>query len=64
MDRPLLVMAWLHELLLQRQSQGGLRMPAPILARVYAVSCMMCSQALTLLVYGIPRVCLGVLWLR
>jgi hypothetical protein len=38
MDRPLLVMAWLHELLLQRQSEGGLRMPAPILSRVYAVS--------------------------
>jgi hypothetical protein len=38
MDRPLLVMAWLHELLLQRQTEGGLRMPAPILSRVYAVS--------------------------
>jgi hypothetical protein len=37
MDRPLLVMAWLHELLLQRQSEGGLLMPAPILSRVYAV---------------------------
>jgi len=37
MDRPLLVMAWLHELLLERQSEGGLRMPAPILSRVYTV---------------------------
>eukprot|EP00775_Hariotina_reticulata_P003539 gene3539-3808_t len=35
MERPTLVMTWLHELLLQRQAAGGLTMPAPILARVY-----------------------------
>jgi hypothetical protein len=38
MDRPVLVMAWLHDLLLQRQTDGGLHVPAPILQRVYAVS--------------------------
>jgi hypothetical protein len=37
MERPTLVMAWMHELLLQRQAAGGLAMPAPILARVYQV---------------------------
>ncbi|WIA42693.1 hypothetical protein OEZ86_008645 [Tetradesmus obliquus] len=35
MDRPLLLLSWVHELMLQRQTAGGLRMPAPILARVY-----------------------------
>jgi hypothetical protein len=38
MDRPLLLLSWVHELMLQRQTAGGLRMPAPILARVYTVS--------------------------
>jgi hypothetical protein len=37
MDRPLLLLSWVHELMLQRQTAGGLRMPAPILARVYTV---------------------------
>ncbi|KAF8057858.1 hypothetical protein HT031_005804 [Scenedesmus sp. PABB004] len=35
MDRPLVVLAWLQQLLLERQAAGGLRLPAPILARVY-----------------------------
>jgi hypothetical protein len=34
----LLLLSWVHELMLQRQTAGGLRMPAPILARVHTVS--------------------------
>eukprot|EP00878_Enallax_costatus_P042731 GHUV01050188.1.p1 GENE.GHUV01050188.1~~GHUV01050188.1.p1 ORF type:complete len:455 (+),score=154.01 GHUV01050188.1:390-1754(+) len=37
MDRPFLVLAWVHELLLERQAAGGLRIPAPILARIHTV---------------------------
>jgi hypothetical protein len=32
-----LLLLWVHELMLQRQTAGVLRMPAPILARVYTV---------------------------
>jgi hypothetical protein len=46
MDRPMLVMTWLHELLLQRQAVGGLGVPAPVLARLYTVRCglLWCSH--------------------
>jgi hypothetical protein len=37
MHRPALVMAWLHELLMQRQQDGGLEVPAPILSRAYQI---------------------------
>lgn len=35
MERPYLVMAWIQELLVDRQRQGGLDVPAPILSRPY-----------------------------
>lgn len=37
MDRPHIVCAWLHELLVRRKAEGGLAVESPILTRVYQV---------------------------
>jgi hypothetical protein len=49
------LLSWLHELMLQRQTAGGLRMPAPILACVYTVSD--CIVSVTVLLARVGLLC-------
>jgi hypothetical protein len=35
MERPYIVLTWIHQVLMERQREGGINVPAPLLNRAY-----------------------------